>query len=94
MGTSIPPYEADPPLFVDADAVLSTAVTPELFQPIPRRDSEVFDIGSSVNQLRLAQGGTLKPAVQGLDVLLAPDPLGVLATERPGGLFSELSALN
>jgi hypothetical protein len=42
--TSVLPHEADPPLVIDPDAVLTSPVTFESFKPIAGRDSEVFEI--------------------------------------------------
>jgi hypothetical protein len=35
------PGEADPPLLVDPDAVLASAIPGELLQPVARRDEQV-----------------------------------------------------
>jgi hypothetical protein len=35
---AIPPFEAHPPLVVDADAVEAGAIASKLFQPVTRRD--------------------------------------------------------
>lgn len=81
--TTVLPHEADPPLVVDPDAVLPLAVTLELLETVTRWDSEIFDVRRSVEQLQLSECLALKDLVEGLDVLLAPDALGVLVPERP-----------
>jgi hypothetical protein len=39
MGVTIFPIEAEPPLVIDADTVLTAPPTFELLQPIARRDA-------------------------------------------------------
>ena len=36
-----PPHETDPPLIVDADAVLPFAVRVQRLQPVARRDTQI-----------------------------------------------------
>ncbi len=38
----LPPKKADPPLTVDADAVLPFAQSPQPFKSVPRRHSEII----------------------------------------------------
>jgi hypothetical protein len=46
------PSKADPPLLVDADAVVAGAITRELLEPIAWRDSEISDDLSVNNSKR------------------------------------------
>src|SRR5690625_2545166 len=80
--TSISPDEAETPLRVHSDAVLSTTIPDEAFQAVPRWDPQVLDVLRRVDQLELPQGRSLHCPVDALDVLLVPDALGVLAAER------------
>src|SRR5699024_681575 len=80
--TSISPDEAETPLRVHADAVLSAPVTDELLQTVSWQDPEVLDILRRMNQLGLLQGRPLHRPVNALDVLLMPDALGVFTAER------------
>jgi len=81
--TSISPDEADPPLRVHTNAVLSTTVADEPLQSVPRRYPEILDVPGGMDQLELPQSRPLHGAVDALDVLLVPDALGVLTPERP-----------
>ena len=86
--TSISPDEAETPLRVRADAVLSAPVTDELLQTVSWQDPEVLDILRRMNQLGLLQGRPLHRPVKTLDVLLMPGALGVLAAERSDHMVS------
>jgi hypothetical protein len=50
------PDEADPPLVVDADAVLSVPVSPEQLEPIARRASEVLEARGGIDHEKLPVG--------------------------------------
>jgi len=80
--TSISPDEADTPLRIHADAVLTATISGQFLQSVPRWDPQVVDILCRVNQLELAQRRPLHGSINTLDVLLAPDSFGVLAPER------------
>lgn len=64
MSTSISPHETDTPLVVDTDAVLPSTVALELLQSVARRDSQVLDMCSGMDNLELAEHSALDPAVQ------------------------------
>ncbi len=81
---SFSPDEAETPLRIDANAVLSTTVADEPLQPVPRRDSQVLDVVRRMDQLELPQSRSLHRSVDVLDVLLKPDALGLLVAERSG----------
>jgi hypothetical protein len=76
------PSKADPPLIVDTDAVAVGAVTFELLQPIPGRDSEVSELVGGVEDEQLSQGGSLSLLVEALRSLPQPHPFGVFVPER------------
>jgi hypothetical protein len=80
--TSISPDEADSPLRVDPDAVLPSAVTHQLLQPISRRNPKILHVLGGVDQLELPQGRSLHCSINALNELLMPDTLGVFAAER------------
>ena len=48
------PHEANPPLVIDSDAVLGTAVCFQCFQPISRRHSQVVQRSGPVEIFELA----------------------------------------
>ena len=47
--TSVAPPEADSPLIVDSDTVLSRSITAQTLEPVARRDPEVFQTTRGVN---------------------------------------------
>lgn len=61
---------------------MPASIADQTLQTVARRDPEIFDILRRVDQLELPQGRSLHAPVHTLDVLLMPDALGVLATER------------
>jgi hypothetical protein len=52
--TTITPAKADPPLLIDADAVLSLSVARQAFQSIAGRSFEVMEVASIMNLHQLA----------------------------------------
>lgn len=50
------PPEADAPLIIDANAVLSRPISSESFQTVSRRDAQIVQTGGIVQQLELAHG--------------------------------------
>jgi hypothetical protein len=42
VGADFAEYEAEPPLLVDADAVLSLTISCEHFEPIARRNAQIL----------------------------------------------------
>ena len=59
VGVAVLPDEADPPLIIDADAVLAAASTLERLEPVARRDAQVLERGGSIErrELRLSALG-------------------------------------
>jgi|HubBroStandDraft_6_1064221.scaffolds.fasta_scaffold176413_2 hypothetical protein len=47
-GVAAPPNEADSPLIVDANAVLSLPIAAQGFEPIARRGCQIAEVGGSV----------------------------------------------
>ncbi len=43
IGISLFPHEADPPLVVDPDAILSFSIAGKLLQPVSRRNPEILE---------------------------------------------------
>jgi hypothetical protein len=76
------PNEANAPLDVHPDTVLSTTVASQSLQAIPRWNSQVFHVFRRMDQLKLSQRRPLHGPINALDVLLLPDALGVLTAER------------
>lgn len=53
---SVMPAKADPPLIVDANAVLALSVLGKLLQPIARRHSEVCQSNGPVQHPQFSEG--------------------------------------
>jgi hypothetical protein len=53
MGISVLPAEADTPLIIDADAVLSGSVATQRFQPVVRRDAQILEVLGIVQHAQL-----------------------------------------
>jgi hypothetical protein len=76
------PTEADPPLVVHPDAVLTGSVATELFQPIPRRDPEIHEGLGCIQHHEFAQRHSLELGVELANSLAPPDPFRVCVGER------------
>jgi hypothetical protein len=48
VGVSIAPHETDPPLIVDANAVLSLSISIQRLQTVTRRSSQISQLGCTV----------------------------------------------
>src|ERR1700726_820305 len=51
-GRAFRPFKADPPLVIDANAVLTLPVALQPFQPVARQRSEVFQVRRSVQPVQ------------------------------------------
>jgi hypothetical protein len=80
--TSLSPNEANPPLGVHSNAVLTFTVTDQTFQAVPWRDTQVLHIFRRMDQLELSQRRALHRSVNALDVLLMPDAFAFFTAER------------
>ena len=67
--SGVGPGEADPPLLVDADAVLPGSVSAKCLKAVAGRHSEVVEDLGGVQHHQLPQGRSLDPWVDGLDSL-------------------------
>jgi len=61
-GVSLPPFEADTPAVVDADAVLAGALAPQRLQPVAGRHGQVFQARRGMELEQLAAGRPLDGA--------------------------------
>jgi hypothetical protein len=77
VGITRLPAEADPPLTVDADAVLAGAVTAEPFESVAGWHAQIVDAGRGVQHPQLAQGGLLHVGPESADVATLGDLFGV-----------------
>jgi hypothetical protein len=64
--TSISPDEAEPPLRVDANAVLPATVADRPLQPVARWETEVLDILRHMDQFKLSQCRSLHDPINTL----------------------------
>lgn len=81
VGIARVPPKADPPLSVDADAVLRQSVTFQLFQSVRGGNAQVIERGRSVEHAELPKGGTLHIGPQSPDRLTVEKALGVSLLE-------------
>src|SRR5258705_3472033 len=81
-GAAGTPGEADAPLVVDANAVLTGPGAGELLQAVARRHPQVVDVlgGGDENEHVVCESAEL--LTEDLNVLAPPDRLGVLIPER------------
>jgi hypothetical protein len=77
---AVTPSEADAPLIVDADTVLSFAVTFECFQPVAGRNAEIVEARRRRQHLEFPPSRALD-AFEAFDRLIVGKSLSVLASE-------------
>ena len=82
LGVVADPAEANAPLVVNAEAVLSGPLTPELFQSVAGRESQFLQPLGGVQQDELAESNPLQGRW--------PVPCALLAPDFLGGLFAKL----
>jgi hypothetical protein len=69
------PFETDPPLIVDADAVLAGPVASQFLQAVARRNSEVVECYGGVEDEESSKGDTGCDGVELADASAIPDRL-------------------
>jgi len=79
-GSGIGPAEAEPPLLVDADAVLPSSIAAELLEPVGWRHSEVVQRCRTVEHGELDPCSSLKFGME-LRVLTQPYTFGLVIGE-------------
>jgi len=84
---SLRPTEANPILFIDANAVLALPGSLQRLQAIPRGDRQIVQLGRRINLIELSKGRTPErsraSAPGGRAVLAVEDIFGGLVGERP-----------
>lgn len=88
------PVEADSPLVVDTNAVLSFSVAMESFESIPGRRSEVIDGFGSIENQQLAVRGPLQGGSELSYMVPFPDVFGAFVCERPDHATSITRSIN
>ena len=63
VGVTLPPDKTDPPLVVNADAVLALPVTPQALQAVAGRGGKVAELGGAIQLSQLALGDPLDPLI-------------------------------
>src|SRR6266699_5013673 len=75
------PDETNTPLLVDANAVLSGAISPQSLQPVSRRPAQVFEVHGVIQEHQLAACPHLDLGRERLRGPAAEDALGFTAAE-------------
>lgn len=82
LRTGVGPDEADPPLVVDADAVLPRSVTTQPFQPVAWKRPQVIERLGGIQPSESLERGSLNVGTQTADALAIPQTLRILVAER------------
>jgi len=75
------PAETDPPLVVDANAVLSCAIAPKLLQAIARWGAEVLHVLRCINDKKFTEHGVVELRREPPHRLSRKQPLRVTVSE-------------
>ena len=79
--TSVAPPEADTPLIIDSDAVLSCSITAQMLEPVARRNPKILETTRGVNLPQLAQHNASDARVEGRDSLPRKQALSLAILE-------------
>ena len=79
--TSVAPPEADTPLIIDSDAVLSCSITAQMLEPVARRNPKILETTRGVNLPQLAQRNASDARVEGRDSLPRKQALSLAILE-------------
>ena len=79
--TSIAPLEADTPLIIDSDTVLSCSITAQMLEPVARRNPKILETTRGVNLPQLAQRNASDARVKGRDSLPRKQALSLTIPE-------------
>jgi hypothetical protein len=88
VGAAVPPSEADAPLVVDSDRMLSLAITSQRMQFVAWRQPEIVEITSGVNHQKLLTGSDENLVWEALGLLAMKNRLRYLVPEAPDHLNS------
>src|SRR5699024_4646695 len=84
LWSGVGPHEADPPLVVDSDAVLTGPIALERFESVTGWDTQVIKKFGRSHLAKLAQRDPMDPRIDRPHALTTPQPFGLLAPERSG----------
>ena len=79
--TSVAPPEADTPLIIDSDTVLSCSITAQMLEPVARRNPKILETTRGVNLPQLAQRNASDARVKGRDSLPRKQALSLAILE-------------
>ena len=79
--TSVAPPEADTPLIIDSDTVLSCSITAQMLKPVARRNPKILETTRGVNLPQLAQRNASDARVEGRNRLPRKQPLSLAILE-------------
>ena len=79
--TSVAPPEADTPLIIDSDTVLSCSITAQMLEPVTRRNPKILETTRGVNLPQLAQRNASDARVKGRDSLPRKQALSLTIPE-------------
>ena len=82
-GLAVHPGEANAPLIIHANAVLSGAITPQLLETIARRYAQIIQCLSGIDQQQLSQHRALELSPESTDSLSREQTLCVTIAETP-----------
>jgi hypothetical protein len=92
MGVAVSPGKANPPLIVDADAVLAFPVPYELFQAIARWSPQVLERFRRVHHDQFAQGETLQVRRELSRPVTLPDAFRILVAKASDHRWASYSS--
>ncbi len=75
------PDKTDPPLVVDADTILSFAITGQFFQPVATRNSQIVNSLGRIDHVQFPLRGTLNRQLQARHTLASKDLFGLPIVE-------------
>ena len=79
--TSVAPLEADTPLIINSDTVLSCSITAQTLEPVARRNPKILQTTRGVNLTQLAQRDARDARVKGRNRLPRKQPLSLTIPE-------------
>lgn len=81
-GVSVLPSEADSPLSIDTDAILTGAVAAQSFKPAAGRNAQIAEFLRAVEQKQFAPCDSREPTKPG-NAFVTKEPFGVAVMEAP-----------
>lgn len=82
LWSGVCPYEADAPLVIDSDAVLSGTITFQRLESVSWREPKILQRLGGANLTKLSQRRRLNPRVDRRHAFATPQSLGDLVAKR------------